>query len=49
MPKTLRFKSKKGYKKWLAYNFIHNKSMMGKPPHKKIKIAGKPHKVKHGG
>ena len=46
-PKTLHFKSKKAYRKWLAYNWIHNKRKMGKPPHKKIIIAGKPHKVKH--
>jgi len=46
-PKTLNFKSKEAYRKWLAYNWIHNPKEMGKPPHKRIKIRGKPHKVKH--
>jgi len=45
--KTLHFKSKEAYRKWLAYNWIHNKRKMGKPPHKKVVIAGKPHKVEH--
>jgi len=46
-PKTLNFKSKKAYQKWLSYNWIHNRKKMGRPPHKKVKIRGKPHKVKH--
>jgi len=45
--RVLRFKSEEDYKKWLAYNYIHNKKKMGKPPHAKIIIRGKPHKVKH--
>jgi hypothetical protein len=44
---TLHFKNKRSYQKWLAYNWIHNRSKMGKPPHKRVIIAGKPHRVKH--
>jgi len=47
MAKTLHFKSKKDYQKWLAYNWIHNKKQMGVAPHKTIKIRGKTHRVKH--
>jgi len=46
-PKALHFKSKKNYQKWLAYNYIHNKKQMGKPPHKEIYIKGKKHPVNH--
>jgi len=45
--KTLNFKSKKAYKKWLAYNWIHNKRKMGRKPHKRIRIRGRSHRVKH--
>lgn len=42
----MNFKSKAGYKKWLAYGHMHVKDF-GKTP-QKITIAGKSHKVKHG-
>jgi len=45
--KTLHFKSKKDYQKWLAYNYVHNKKQMGKPPHETVYIRGKKHKVEH--
>lgn len=43
---TLHFKSKQGYKKWLAYGHIHGdfKRVVGS---QKIVIAGHAHKVKH--
>ena len=44
---TLHFKSKAAYKKWLAYNYIHNRRKMGRPPHKVVYIRGKKHRVKH--
>lgn len=48
MAKTLHFKSKKGYKKWLAYEHIHH---VGKRHRKgnypRVRIHGRPHKVKH--
>ena len=43
MAKTLHFKSKAGYKKWLAHGHIHG-LFHGK---KRIKIRGKTHRVKH--
>jgi len=43
--KTMNFKSKKGYKKWLAYGHMHVKGF-GKTPIG-IKIGGKSHTVKH--
>ncbi len=56
--KTKRFKSKKAYKKWLAYG--HMRTKKGKlaksrkrsvfattPGHQKVYIKGKRHKVKH--
>jgi hypothetical protein len=43
--KTLNFKSKGGYKKWLAYGHMHVPDF-GKGK-QRIKIAGKTHKVKH--
>ena len=45
--KVMNFKSKEAYRKWLAYNYIHNKRKMKRPPHVKVKIRGKVHKVKH--
>lgn len=44
--KTLHFKTKKGYQKWLAHGHIHGdfKRVEG---NMKIVIAGHPHKVKH--
>ena len=44
---TKRFRSKEGYRKWLAYGHIHNK-FAEVPGHQMIIIAGKKHKVKHG-
>ena len=44
---ALNFKSKKDYKKWLAYNWIHNKGVMGKAPNVHVSIRGKPHSVLH--
>jgi len=46
-PKVLHFKSKEAYRKWLAYNYIHNRRKMQKPPHKVVYIRGKKHKVEH--
>ena len=43
--KSVNFKSKEAYKKWLAYGHMHVKGF-GKTP-LKVKIKGKPHKVKH--
>lgn len=45
--KTLHFKNKKNYQKWLAYNYIHNKSKMGDGKNKNVVIKGKKHKVEH--
>ena len=42
----IHFKSKVGYRKWLAYGHMHVKGF-GKKHREKIVIAGKPHKVKH--
>lgn len=42
---SMNFKSKKAYKKWLSYGHMHVKDF-GKTP-VKVKIKGKPHKVKH--
>jgi len=47
MANTLHFKSKEAYRKWLAYNWIHNRRKMGRAPHKRIVIRGKTHRVKH--
>lgn len=44
--KPLHFKTKKGYRKWLAFGWIHG-VFKRKPGHQKIVIRGKPHKVKH--
>jgi len=46
--KKLNFKSKEAYRKWLAYNYIHNPDKMQKKPHKEIYIKGKKKRVKHG-
>jgi len=44
---TLNFKTKAGYRKWLAFGHIH-KVFKKTPGHQKITIRGKPHKVFHG-
>jgi hypothetical protein len=46
MVKTLHFKSKSGYQKWLAYGHMHG-AFKKVPGHQKIVIHGKSHKVKH--
>lgn len=43
--KTLNFKTKEGYKKWIAYGHIHG--VFKKHGHTNIKIRGKAHKVIH--
>lgn len=45
--RSLHFKSKNAYRKWLAYNYIHHRRQMRRPPHKIIYIRGKRHRVKH--
>jgi len=45
MKKTLHFRSKTSYQKWLAYGHIHGK--FDTPGHQNIMIRGKKHKVKH--
>lgn len=40
------FKSKAGYKRWLAYGHIH-KVFARTPGNQMIKIKGKKHKVRH--
>ena len=45
MTKTLNFKSKAAYKRWLSYGHMHVKGF-GKTP-VNVKIKGKKHKVKH--
>lgn len=42
--KTLHFKSRNAYRKWLDFKHIHLPRSKGND---KIVIAGKPHKVKH--
>ena len=44
--KTLNFKSKKKYQKWLAYGHMHG-DFERVPGNVAVKIRGKPHKVKH--
>lgn len=49
-PKTLHFKSKRDYERWLKYIWSNprmRKKYAGKEPHKNIVIRGKRHKVKH--
>jgi hypothetical protein len=46
MGKTLHFKSKAAYQRWLAHGHISGK-FKETPGHQKIVIRGKPHKVKH--
>ena len=46
MSKTLHFKSKAGYRRWLAFGHIHGQ-FKRTPGNKKIVIRGKAHKVKH--
>lgn len=43
----INFKNKSDYSKWLKYNWIHNKKVMGKKPDKTVYIGGKLHKVSH--
>ena len=43
----VNFKNKEAYRKWLAYNYIHNKKEMQKAPNKTVYIRGKKHKVEH--
>jgi hypothetical protein len=43
--KTLHFKSRRGYRDWLAFKHIHLPRSHGKD---KIIIGGHVHKVKHG-
>jgi len=45
-PKTLNFKSKEAYRKWLAHGHIHGE-FKKTPGNRRIKIRGKVHKVKH--
>ena len=45
MAKTMNFKSKEAYRKWLSFGHIHIKGF-GKTP-VNVKIKGKTHKVKH--
>lgn len=55
--KTLNFKSKASYKKWLAYGHMRTKSggmatkrnnlFVTTPGNSRIKIRGKVHNVKH--
>ena len=47
MGKKLHFKSKEAYRKWLAYNWIHNKKEMGDGRNSTIYIRGKKHRVNH--
>ena len=44
--KVMNFRSKEAYRKWLAYGHIHGvfKKARG---HVRVKIRGRPHKVKH--
>lgn len=43
--KTLNFKSKTAYRKWLAYGHMHIRDF-GRTP-VKIKIRGRAHRVRH--
>ena len=45
--RRLNFKSMSDYRRWLAYNYIHNREQMLKPPHCEIYIRGKKHRVRH--
>jgi len=44
--RTLNFKSKEAYIRWLRYGHA-TKVFERTPGHQRIKIRGKPHKVKH--
>ena len=44
--KAINFKSKKSYKKWLAYGHMHG-HFEETPGHQKVKIRGRPHRVTH--
>ena len=44
--KKMNFRSKKAYRRWLAYG--HATGVFAKTPgHVKVYIRGRPHKVKH--
>ena len=44
--KSVNFKSKKAYQKWLAYGHIHG-DFVKTPGNLKVSIRGRRHKVKH--
>jgi hypothetical protein len=44
--KEMNFKSKEAYRKWLAYGHMHGVFKKA-PGHVRVKIRGKPHRVKH--
>ena len=44
--KAMHFRSKKAYRKWLAYGHIHG-IFEKTPGHVKVYIRGRPHRVKH--
>lgn len=46
MVSTRNFKSKKAYKRWLAFGHLSGE-FERTPGHQKIKIRGKVHRVKH--
>lgn len=48
MGKKLHFRSKKNYRKWLAWNWVHNRKEMGDGRNSTIYIRGKKHRVNHG-
>jgi|GEM_PF-4403621 len=48
--KTLHFKSKKSYERWVKYIWSNpklRKKYAGKAPHAKVYIRGKPYKPSH--
>jgi hypothetical protein len=49
MGKTLHFKSKEGYRRWLAYGHIHGafKKHRKASKYPRVKIRGKTHRVRH--
>jgi len=44
--KSMNFRSKEAYRKWLAYGHIHG-IFRRTPGHVRVYIRGKPHRVKH--
>jgi hypothetical protein len=44
--KEMNFRSWEAYRKWLAYGHIHG-LFKKTPGHVRVKIRGRPHKVKH--